>query len=185
MSMRSDHLSCTGCDYEGFLVHRPINLVYHFADGTKVKSSRDIGWCIGCDNIRDLEGGPPAAAPMQAELNALMATSAAAGYRLKRSFSRLLGAADDDLQAKAAELRRQIRLSSAIGNRRRCLTCGSVDTRHFEFNEQGVWTSFVHACGGHLRLVPDEPDAPELPRFNYRPDTLHLDEDGSRIDAIE
>jgi hypothetical protein len=94
MSMRSDHLSCTGCDYEGFLVHRPINLVYHFADGTKVKSSRDIGY--RCDNIRDLEGGPPAAAPMQAELNALMATSAAAGYRLKRSFSRLLGAADDD-----------------------------------------------------------------------------------------
>ncbi len=122
---------------------------------------------------------------MQTELDALVTTAASAGYRLKRSFSRLLGAGDDDLQARAAELRRQIRLAKAVGNRRRCLTCGSVDTRNFEFNEQGVWISFVHACGGHLRLVPDEPDAPELPRFNYRPDTLHLDEDGNRIDVGE
>ncbi len=185
MSMRSDHLGCTGCDYEGFLVYRSVTLVYHFADGTKVKWSRDIGWCMACNNVRNLEGSPPAVVPMQTELDALIATSASAGYRLKRSFSRLLGAGEDDLRARAAELRGQIRLAEALGNRRRCLTCGSHDTRHFEFNEHGVWTSFAHSCGGHLRLAPDDPDAPESPRFNYRPDTLHLDEDGNRIDAIE
>ncbi len=55
MSMTGGYVSCTGCSFKGVLQYRPVSLVYHFNDGTKVKSDREIGWCRQCKAIRDIE----------------------------------------------------------------------------------------------------------------------------------
>ena len=55
MSMPDGRLSCTACDYRGFMVFRRITLAYHFADGAKVDAPRDIRWCSDCGNPRDTE----------------------------------------------------------------------------------------------------------------------------------
>lgn len=108
--MPDGRLSCTACDYRGFMVFRRITLAYHFADGTTVDAPRDIRWCSDCGNPRDTESSQPALEALQAELDALKASSAIPGYRVKRWFARLFGLGADDLQKRADELRGQIRL---------------------------------------------------------------------------
>jgi len=171
-------LSCTACDYRGFLVFRRITLAYHFADGTTVDAPREIRWCSDCHNPRDTEGSQPALEPLQTELAALKASSAIPGYRVKRWFARLFGLGADDLQKREEELRGQIRLAKARGDECRCLTCAGVHTLPLTFDENGVCTGFQHDCGGHLQLEPPDMDAP---RFNYGRETIHLDESGRRI----
>lgn len=154
MSMPDGRLSCTACDYRGFMVFRRITLAYHFADGTTVDAPRDIRWCSDCGNPRDTESSQPALEPLQAELDALKASSATPRYRVKRWFSRLFGLGADDLQKRADELRGQIRLAKARGDECRCLTCAGVHTFPLTFDENGVCTGFQHDCGGHLKLAP-------------------------------
>ena len=178
MSMPDGRLSCTACDYRGFMVFRRITLAYHFADGTTVNGHREMRWCSDCRNPRDAEGAQPAIEPLQTELDALNATSASTGYRIKRWVSRLIGQGADALQIRAEELRGQIRLAQTRGNECRCLTCGSARTLPFKFDDDGVCSGFQHACGGRLRLEPVDMDAP---RFNYGRETIHLDEAGKRI----
>ena len=178
MSMPDGRLSCTACDYRGFMVFRRITLSYHFADGTTVNGHREMCWCNDCRNPRDAEGAQPAIEPLQTELDALNATSASTGYRIKRWVSRLIGQGADALQIRAEELRGQIRLAQTRGNECRCLTCGSSNTQPLKFDDNGVCSAFQHECGGHLRLEPVDMDAP---RFNYGRETIHLDEAGQRI----
>lgn len=178
MSMPDGRLSCTACDYRGFMVFRHIALAYHFADGTTVNGHREMRWCSECRNPRDVEGAQPAIGPLQVELDALNATFATPGYRIKRRLSRLLGQGAGTLEMRADELRGQIRLAQTRGSECRCLTCGSASTQPFNFDDEGVCSGFQHECGGRLRLDPVDMDAP---RFNYGRETIHLDEAGQRI----
>lgn len=178
MSMPNGPLSCTACDYRGFLVFRRVALAYHFADGTTVNAHREMRWCSDCKNVRDTEGTQPEIAPLQTELDALNATFSTSGHRFKRWASGILGQRACTLQTRADELRGQIRLAQTRGDECRCLTCGSADTLPFKFDGDGVCSGFQHGCDGHLRLEPPEMDAP---RFNYGRETIHLDEAGKRI----
>ena len=178
MSMPDGRLSCTACDYRGFLVFRRITLAYHFVDGTTVNGRREMRWCSDCRNPRDVEGAQPAIAPLQTELDALNATFATPVHRIKRWGYRLFGQGADTLQMRADELRGQIKLAETRGNECRCLTCGSASTQPLKFDDNGVSSAFQHECGGHLRLEPVDMDAP---RFNYGRETIHLDEAGQRI----
>ncbi len=168
-------LSCTACDYRGYLVFRRIVLTYHFADGTTVDGSRELGWCCDCRDARDVEGAQPAIAPLKTELDMLHATFATTGYRIKRWFAELFGQNACALQMRAIALRGQIRLAQTRGNECRCLTCGSARTLPFDFDDEGVCRGFQHECGGRLRLEPVEMDAPQ---FHYGRETIHLDEGG-------
>ena len=178
MSLPDGRLSCTACDYRGLLVFRRITLAYHFADGTVVNGHREMRWCSDCRNARDVEGAQPAIEPLQTELDALNATFASPGYWIKRWVYRLTGQGADALQARADELRGQIRLAETRGDECRCLTCASARTLPFKFDDNGVCSGFQHECGGRLRLEPVDTDAP---RFNYGRETIHLDEAGKRI----
>ena len=71
MSMPDGRLSCTACDYRGFMAFRRITLAYHFADGTTVNGHHEMRWCNDCRNPRDAEGAQPAIEPLQTELDAL------------------------------------------------------------------------------------------------------------------
>lgn len=182
MSMPNGPLSCTACDYRGFLVFKPITLAYHFADGTTVHTNREMHWCSACRNVRDTEGTQPAIAPLQTELGALNAMFSTYGYRFKRWAFGILGQRACDLQTRADELRGQIRLAQTRRDECRCLSCGSADTLPFKFDDDGVCSGFQHACGGRLLLGPPDMDAP---RFNYARETIHLDQTGKRISWIE
>lgn len=177
MSMPDGRISCTACDYRGFMVFRRITLAYHFADGTTV------------DYLAIFDGAAIAATPViRRAVNqhlspcrpnwTLKASSATRALGVKRWFSRLFGLGADDLQKRADELRGQIRLAKARGDECRCLTCGSANTQLLNFDDDGVCNGFQHHCGGHLRLEPVDMDAP---RFNYGRETIHLDETGQRI----
>ena len=178
MSMPDGRLSCTACDYRGFMVFRRITLAYHFADGATVHGHRGIRWCNECRNPCDAEGAQPAIEPLQIELDALNSTFATPGYRAKRWIARLLGQGAGTLEVRADDLRGQIRLAQTRGDECRCLTCGSANTQLLNFDDDGVCNGFQHHCGGHLRLEPVDMDAP---RFNYGRETVHLDETGQRI----
>jgi hypothetical protein len=178
MSMPDGRLSCTSCEYRGVMVFRRLALVYHFADGVTVNGHREIRWCIDCGNPRDAERAQPAIGPMQAELDALNAARTTLSHRIRRWFSEKIGQGEDALQIQADHLRGQIRLAQIRGNECRCLTCGSTMTQPLQFDEDGVCNEFAHQCGGRLRLEPVDMDAP---RFNYRLETIHLDQAGKRI----
>ena len=178
MSMPDGRLSCTACDYRGFMVFRRITLAYHFADGTTVNGHREMRWCIDCHSPRDVEGSQPAIEPLKTELDALNATFATPGYLIKRWCYRLLGQGADTQQMRADELRGHIRLAETRGDECCCLTCGSARTLPFKLDDNGVCRGFQHECGGRLRLEPVDMDAP---RFNYGRETIHLDEAGQRI----
>ena len=178
MSMPDGRISCTACDYHGFIVFRRITLAYHFADGATVHGHRGIRWCNECRNPCDAEGAQPAIEPLQIELDALNSTFATPGYRAKRWIARLLGQGAGTLEVRADDLRGQIRLAQTRGDECRCLTCGSANTQLLNFDDDGVCNGFQHHCGGHLRLEPVDMDAP---RFNYGRETIHLDETGQRI----
>lgn len=137
--------------------------------------------CVGA-GVAEMSAIPRAAnqrlPPLQTELDALNATFSTSGYRFKRWASGIFGQSACTLQTRAVELRGQIRLAQARRDECRCLTCGSADTLPFKFDDDGVCSGFQHECGGRLLLGPPDMDAP---RFNYRRETIHLDETGKRI----
>jgi hypothetical protein len=178
MSTTPRKISCTGCDFEGYLRYRPLKLVYHFDDGTEVRSHRAFGWCFTCDCVQDLEGKLTALSELESELTGIQATQGRAGHRFKNWLSGLTGQRDDELAERAQELAEQIKLGKRRGDRCRCLRCGSAETQVCDFDDMGVWQGFVHHCGGQLALEPTDPDAP---RLSFRPETIHLDEDGRRL----
>jgi hypothetical protein len=111
----------------------------------------------------------------------LRALTERSNHRIKQWFTGLLGHKDPELEDKIAALEGQIRLTRRKGNRSRCLRCESEDT-HALFD-------FTHACGGHLRPAPTNPDpAPDFDpasggiRFSYRTETIYLDEDRRLVD---
>ena len=176
MSVASGYVACTGCDFKGVLQYRPIRVIYHFNDGTKVKSDREIGWCRQCKAISDIESRTDPA-PLQARLVELQAKAASLSHLIGRAFGKLTGG-NDDVTKEIAVIQGQLRLARSQGNRARCLECGSEQTLPLAFDQRGVWRGFVHDCGGSLFLEPSDPDAP---RFAFSPETIDLDQDGFRI----
>lgn len=176
MSVASGYVACTGCDFKGVLQYRPIRVIYHFNDGTVVKSDREIGWCRQCEAIRDIESKIDPV-PLLARLKELQATAASASYRISRAFGKLTGGTDD-VTKEIAVIQGQLQLARSQGQRSRCLECGSEHTLPLAFDQRGVWRGFVHDCGGSLFLEPSDPDAPV---FAFRPETIDLDQDGFRI----
>lgn len=176
MSMKNGRVACTGCRFEGYLQYRPITLIYQFDDGTEVESTRIEGWCEGCENIRDIEGKIDQKS-LSSRLAALQVKTGSMSLLIENAFGRMMGGATDHAKKEVEKIQGQLRLAQTQGVRSRCLTCGSENTRPIAFNSQGVWTGFVHDCGGQFKLDPPDPDAP---RFSYKPETIYLGQNGLR-----
>lgn len=174
--MASGQVSCTGCDFRGYLQYRPITLIYRFNDGAEVQSHGSMGWCDDCNNIRDIESTVDQKS-LLIRLAALQAEVGSWSFLIGNAFGKLMGGTDQAKQ-EIVEIQGQLRLAQNQGNRTRCLTCGGEHTHPIAFNRQGVWQDFKHGCGEHLKLDPFDPEAP---RFSYRSETIYLDQDGLRI----
>ena len=86
-------LSCTGCDYRGFLVFRPITWRITLPTAPRLVP---IVKCVGAGvaEMSAIPRQPTSDCPPQTELDALNATfSTPSGYRFKRWASGILGKA--------------------------------------------------------------------------------------------
>lgn len=45
MSMDSEIIYCSGCDFECPWHHRPVSCHYHLPNGEVFKHYRQVGWC--------------------------------------------------------------------------------------------------------------------------------------------
>lgn len=175
MSMAIGRVTCTGCDFIGYLEYRPVKLIYQLDNGTEVESFRTTGWCQQCENIRDIEGKIDQE-PLRSRLAELQVKAGSMSFLIGKAFGKMMGGSDN-VKKEIANIRGQMRLAQTQGDRSRCLTCGSENTLSIAFNSLGVCTGFVHDCGGQFKLEPTDPEAP---RFSFRPETIYLNQDGLR-----
>ncbi len=138
MSIESDKICCTQCDYETLEVYRPIIVIYVLSDGTEVETGRAKGWCYDCDAYADIENVD--LGQLQRELGALQQKMDKLGARLECLSRGLLG------RLRNASARKRLRLeiewleqerhglssllevAGQCASRPRCLQCWSQRT---------------------------------------------------------
>ncbi|MDE2186535.1 MAG: hypothetical protein KGL51_00760 [Betaproteobacteria bacterium] len=177
MSVPSSHIRCHGCEYQGFMQHRPLTLRYMLPDGDTVDTGREFGWCRNCEGIRDVEGTLDVNA-IRSELETRKPKRQSISRLFKNAIDRALGGKSNDAQVQLHELANLLRLAELRRSSARCLSCGKEDVSYVAFDEQGTSSNFVHSCGGRLYRVPSDPDGP---RFFYRPEIIRLDVEGHRL----
>lgn len=177
MSMAGGRVTCTGCDFRDVLQYRPMRLVYRLHDGTDVEGARIFGWCVHCNNIRDIELSMDGQ-KIREELEDLRKQAQSPALLISKVFGNLLSGRANELKKEITGLENQLRLAEPRRSRPRCLICGGEDTKSLSFDDHGLSLEFVHECGGRLRREPSDPDAP---RFSYRLETVVLDQEGRRI----
>jgi hypothetical protein len=170
------HVRCHGCDYRGVLARRAISIEYHLEDDSILQTARSIGWCDLCNAVCDIEPEFDVEA-LQSQLDRLVSERRRIGAHVQIAMDRFLGRTSD-LEGRFSEVRRHLALARERRSPPRCLACESSSVAEIRFDEQGTSSDFVHTCGSHLYLVPEDPDAP---RFFYRPEVVALDSDGRRL----
>jgi predicted Zn-ribbon and HTH transcriptional regulator len=169
MSIDTTRIHCTGCGFEYFEDHPPVELKCSF--GSEIVSYyRTTAWCHACDTIRDAEL-LPSLQDLEKELLILQGTS----------WLHLL------LPAHRAQIRgtrnmiqwRQARISPP-----RCLECGSTDISELDFKEvspvMAVAQRYQHSCGG--TLIKDYRYDSGI-RINFGMATIWVDQEGNLVKA--
>lgn len=172
MSIDSDSVICTECDFRMILNYRPILLVYEF-NKNKIELGRSYGWCWDCKNICDIE--PKFDVDIiESELEEVRKESESKGL-LSRIFN---NTEFNDLKIKIVNLKTELDIAKFRLNQRRCLNCGSNHTQEISSFYNYF---FKHTCGGHLHLK-DKSSADEQVRFFYKLEKINLTPDGYRVD---
>jgi hypothetical protein len=177
MSIRSGQIRCHGCCYEGELQRRSVTLHYSLPDGTSAVGFRAFVWCRRCNSLRDAEQ-PIDAPALRAGIGALNPKRSLGAF-FKGAVDRALGGTAEDTQAERQRLTALLMVAELRNSLPRCLTCGGTSINPVSFDEQGNSPAFTHDCGGHLYILPPDPDAP---RFFYKPEIIPLDVEGNRLD---
>lgn len=164
-------LRCSLCDYVGRLIHRPITLIYELPGGEKFKTGRKFCWCNTCGGIRDSEPNFSPYLKNDRYIADLKKATEKLRARAYNVIDRLLGGSsvsNDDSELHDLMLGRKIARARSSGPR--CLYCGETDIQ--------ALNKYIHTCGGHLVQEAPSDDAP---RFNYAPETIHLDFEGRKL----
>lgn len=168
MSMSNSHVRCHGCNFEAVIARRAVTLLYLLSDGRTVEGRRQLAWCDSCANVTDAEEA--------IDTEAIRVSLEIAEKRRGSLLRRLFGRSADDA-AELESLRSKVFLARHRNSPPRCLRCGDATVRPLRFDIGGS-SEIVHACGGKLYLVPEDPDAP---RFMYKPQVIRLDSEGRKI----
>lgn len=176
MSLPIGCVRCHGCEFEGWLQRRSVTLRYQLSDANFVDSHRVSGWCGHCTGIRDIEA-PLNAEAIRAEIERHQPQRVGLGGIVKTAINRILGGPIDENKADLTRLRHLLQIAEMRNSPPRCLTCGEASTTQLHFDASGTSSNYVHTCGSHLYLVPENPDAP---RFSFRPEVILLDYEGHR-----
>ena len=172
MSVSSDSIVCTKCDYDTTLHHQPITLIYE-VDGQQLQIGREYGWCEDCDNISDIE---PLfdEAKIRNEIQPLIDDAKAK----TNVVTKLLGNAKlKSITDEISNLRIQLAIAERRFSPQRCLRCGSARVKNIETSLEG--NIHPHKCGGYLiqNLNKEEGEI----RFSFRHDKIHLNLEGLRL----
>lgn len=174
MSVPIQPISCTNCDFAFEDYGKPLFVLYAFPDGSEIHGSRTLGWCSKCNGIQNIESGN-AASHLREALNRLEAKSLRAQIGgLWRKFS---GNKTEQVCSEVEITRERLRLAQQRTSRARCLHCGSEDCQPLTFGTDRLSSTFLHSCGGRLRLDPVD----ESIQFAYNLEAVRLDVDGNLI----
>lgn len=171
MSMKRVLLRCSSCDYVSSLVHRPVTLIYDLPGGGKFKTGREFCWCNTCGGIRDSEPNFSPYLNMDRHIATLKKSTEKLGSRANNFIDRLLGGSsvsNDEWELHFLMLGRKIARARTFAPR--CLDCGESNIQDLD--------QYIHTCGGHLIREVLSDDAS---RFNYAPQTIHLDYEGRKL----
>lgn len=172
MSVSSDSIVCTKCDYGITLQYQPISLIYEI-DGHKLETGRVYGWCADCDNISDVE---PLfdEAKIKNKIQPLIDEAIDKTNILTKLFgnTRLKSITDE-----IANLQTQLTIAERRFSPQRCLRCGSARVKNIKNLEGNI---HPHKCGGYL-IKNQEKKEDEI-RFMFKPVKIHLNLEGLRVD---
>jgi hypothetical protein len=178
MSLPDSIIRCTGCDFLQIVATQPMTVQYRLDDGTLIPGRRQLGWCDDCEGIRTIE-----ALEDRSQLTANIARQerrlSSAGSRTVGAIGRLFrkpAACNEDAQVSSLKLR--LRLLDSRTSPERCLACGGTRTKPLRFSSTRSSDGFQHSCGGVLRLLEQDEDAPLIARI---PQHITLDSEGRRI----
>lgn len=181
MSVLSDTIRCTGCDYEGGDSHRPITLLYRLPDGREFELWRQFGWCHSCGTMTDMELRFDAA-EIKAELASLEARTRRPMFLLEDWLRSVFRRPESELRQKVQGLLARLEAAEIRRSGPRCLRCGSEETRPVTFGSSRLSMDFTHACGGRLKY---EHGNSAGVAFHFAHETILLDVEGRRIDSSE
>lgn len=169
MSLPNAEVRCQGCDYQGYIVRRPITLEYVLPDGEVVQSYRDIAWSSSCEGITNAE--------QAIDIESIRARLHSLPPKRVGFLARLLGIGGDPDADERRRLEAKLRLAQLRRSPPRCLHCGRTTVVPLRFDHNGI-SDTVHTCGSHFFVLPQDSDAP---RFMYRPEVILLTPDGERL----
>jgi hypothetical protein len=172
MSVAPGKVTCTGCTFQGSIHWRPVTVRYQLPTGETADSLRVFGWCAACDQVRDIEArlDPDA---LEADLQAARQSREAQRTLIQWALGKQSQVSPKEVALAVLLKVAKTRLSSP-----RCLDCGQENAVELHFDHSGKATDFVHRCGGLLRLVSEDEEAP---RFFYRSETIVVDIEGRSL----
>ena len=196
MSVNSERICCTGCDFETWDLRRPIRVVYRMKGGKEVELWRAKGWCYECNNYEDIEDIDPETFRIELvedERERRKICSRAdklskvflADIRNKAERRKL----HDSIERLDKEIRDRSDLLEIVTNRKagpRCLSCWSDKTAPVIFDgSDNLSHNFLHSCGGMLKLIVVDFLEDESPRFNFALTTYVLNEEGELLEMLK
>jgi hypothetical protein len=171
MSRRNTLFRCSSCDYVGWLVHRPITLIYELLGGEKFRAGRKFCWCNTCGEIRNSETDFSAYLDVDGRIADLQKATRKLGKNAYNLIEKLLsGSSVSNDESELHELILGRKIARARSSGPRCLTCGETNIQNL--NE------YIHTCGG--QLIRDAP-SDDGSHFNYAPETIYLDYEGRKL----
>ena len=171
MPRRNTLLRCSSCDYVGWLVHRPVTLIYELLSGEKFRAGRQFCWCNTCDEIRNAETDFSPYLDVDSRIADLQKATRKLGAKAYKLIDKLVGGgpvSNDERELHELILGRKIARARTSGPR--CLSCSETNIQNL--NE------YIHTCGGHL--ISDVP-SDDVSHFNYAPETIYLDYEGRKL----
>lgn len=175
--MPNTRVKCTGCDFTGLIIRRPIELIYQFPDGSELKSSREPGWCEYCDGIRDIEHEFDVAT-LQEKIDVL-SNEIKSQKSLFSKVSNLFGGNESSESIELRQVKLMLKLALTRKSSARCLICGNEGATSLW---QGKSGPYKHSCGGQFLTLKNDPNAPI---FFHAAKTIILDTEGNRIVSLE
>lgn len=171
MSISSDIISCSGCDFKFSLHYRPISCHYHLPNGEVFQHYRQTGWCYSCDGVRDLEALPNLQAVREQIASLQDAKLLIRPGLWDRIITGLKSQRLQEIDAEVRSLQAQVGAFEHRASGPRCLDCGSTEI-------SSELADHEHSCGGKFSIESHPLDI----RFSFRKTVIHLDGEGLLLD---
>ena len=196
MSVNSERICCTGCDFETWDLRRPIRVIYRMNGGKEVVLWHSKGWCYECNNYEDVEGIDPERFRIElVEDERERRKICSRADKLSKVFlADIRNRAErrklhDSIERLDQEIQDRSDLLAIVTKRKagpRCLSCWSDKTAPVTFDSSdNLSHNFLHGCGGMLKTICVDFLDDDSPRFNFSLTTYVLNEEGELLERLK